>query len=154
MSDRGWCPKRGRKSSLEHARETTNQGHSLKAAGKEADLISIRRVLLLMRISLQKAERSPQTTRRLLTFVHFPKKKKKKEKLITCRLYHVKPAALGSTSQATISWFSLKCRQNAAWELTLGITIHVMQIPSLVRRKQNRPGFSPQTTSLVSFDSF
>lgn len=56
MTDRGWCPKRGRKSSLEHARETTNQGHSLKAAGKGADLISIRRVLLLMRISLQKAE--------------------------------------------------------------------------------------------------
>lgn len=92
MSDRGWCPKRGRKSSLEHARETTNQGHSLKAAGNGADLISIRRVLLLMRISLQKAERRPQMSRRLLTFVHFPPKKR--EKLITCRLCHVKAAAL------------------------------------------------------------
>lgn len=52
-------------------------------------------------------------------------------------------------SQAAISWFSLKCRQNTAWELTLGISIHVMQIPSLVRRKQNRPGFSTKTTTPV-----
>lgn len=60
MSDRSseWCPKRGRRGFFGiHTGNNKPRAQHESSVGKEADLISVRRVLLLMRISRQKAER-------------------------------------------------------------------------------------------------